>query len=172
MAWQLNFNFFGLLPRRSEEEQRCDGERLVVGRDFTMLSESALYEIWQEVRTTWFPESEVLEMYGVCWSSRRQKNTLALCDVRKKQVRVARELQYLAYIQMIRPLLYHEMCHAVIGFKRSERGRCLWHGKEFRDLERANRDILLLEQWIREGGWARAIRSDRARRRYAKAARR
>ena len=58
------------------------------------------------------------------------------------------------------PLLYHEMCHAIVGIK-VERGRRKMHTKEFKMLESKNPDISFLNQWIENGGWKKAVRKAR-----------
>jgi hypothetical protein len=78
---------------------------------------------------------------------------------------VARELFEPAASRWIAAVLYHEMCHAVIGLEvhRSSTGKRQWHGAQFRRLEARHPDIAALNVWISTGGWAMAVRSNRAR---------
>lgn len=128
-------------------------------------SDPYLYEIWANLQRTFFKDRTDLLGYSVSWSRRRQKRVLASITYRDKRVRVAKELNHPDYIQLLEPLLYHEMCHAVIGANVEKRnGKRLWHGAEFKQLERLHPDTRSLDQWIKSGGWVRAIRRDRARR--------
>lgn len=123
-----------------------------------------LEQIWTEVAKSYFPDRPELREFKVVWSRRRQKRVLASITVDRKLVRVARELNHPDYSKFLEPLLYHEMCHAVVGDKIEKRGRKrLWHGPSFKNLENQHPDINNLQKWIREGGWAQAIRRDRAR---------
>jgi hypothetical protein len=47
---------------------------------------------------------------------------------------------------------------------RTSGGRRQWHGREFRALEARHPDIEAMNVWIRSGGWAMAVRANRARR--------
>lgn len=130
---------------------------------------TGLEELWREIRSTWFPERKDLDEYSVIWSSRPQKRTLASCNIKRRVVIVARELAYDSLSQWWEPLLYHEMCHAYLGMSvYSEHERSRWHGSEFRALERRHPKIAEFDAWVRQGGWSRAVRSDRARRARAR----
>jgi hypothetical protein len=60
------------------------------------------------------------------------------------------------------------LCHAVIGEEvHVSGGRRQWHGAEFRRLEARHPDIEAMNAWIRSGGWAMAVRSNRTRRSWA-----
>lgn len=127
------------------------------------LFSTILTRIWHHLRVQYFPERADLSDYSVEWSSRKQKRVLASCDILGKRVRVARELARPEYLRFLSPLLYHEMCHAVIGREVETRnGARLWHGPQFKALEARHPDSLLLQQWITAGGWATAVRRDRA----------
>ena len=107
--------------------------------------------------------------YRVLWSKRRQKRTLAACHIEKRKVVVAKELCHPKWERWLDPLLYHEMCHAVIGEKPEIRnGKRLWHGPQFRALERRHPGIQEFDRWIREGGWLSAVRSARSREYHAR----
>lgn len=122
-----------------------------------------LGRIWHQLLEQYFPERPDLSTYCVEWSSRKQKRVLASCDILGKRVRVARELARPEYLPLLSPLLYHEMCHAVIGREVETRnGARLWHGPQFKVLEARHPDSPLLQQWISAGGWATAVRRDRA----------
>lgn len=126
-----------------------------------------LKSIWLDLRQTYFPELQALDSFCVAWSRRRQKRTLASCHLKKQVVLVAKELNYPWHEQWLEPLIYHELCHAALGDKIAKFGkRRAWHGKEFKILEARHPQIRSLNQWIKSGGWSKAVRSDRARRRW------
>ncbi len=128
------------------------------------VSDPFLHQVWKELRKEYYPDRPDLDSYIVAWSSRRQKRVLASCNVRQHRVVVARELFEPSAVRWIAPVLYHELCHAVLGEDvTSASGRRLWHGVEFRALEARHPDIPALNMWIRSGGWAMAVRSHRAR---------
>lgn len=123
-----------------------------------------LLDLWLDLKNEYFPEDDELSEYRVYWSSRRQKRTLASCNLDKKTVSVARELNFLEHHKWLKPLLYHEMCHAHLKYAVAKSGqRTAWHGPEFKRLEARNPATKLLDQWIKAGGWQRAVRSHRAR---------
>jgi hypothetical protein len=124
-----------------------------------------LHTLWKTLRSEFFPEHEQVDQYTVVWSSRPQKRVLASCNIRARRVVVARELFEPSASRWIAPVLYHEMCHAVIGEQvhRSRSGKRLWHGAQFRRLEARHPDIAALNVWISTGGWTMAVRSNRAR---------
>lgn len=127
-------------------------------------SDSRLWGAWQKLVQSRFPERVDLLNYSVHWSKRRQRRTLASCCVAKRRVVVARELNRPEHYQWIEALLYHEMCHAVLGDSVGRiGGKRAWHGPQFKHLERLHEGIPALNRWIKEGGWARAVRSDRGR---------
>jgi predicted metal-dependent hydrolase len=128
------------------------------------VSDARLFAVWEDVARRYFPTRIDLLDYSVHWSPRPQRRTLASCNISKKRILVARELTSLEHQERLEPLLYHEMCHAVlgkdVGYMGSKRA---WHGPRFRALERKHPAISALNEWIRSGGWAKAVRSDRAR---------
>jgi hypothetical protein len=77
---------------------------------------------------------------------------------------VARELHDVEYASWLEPLLYHEMCHAVLGSTLHASGNRSWHGKEFKALERRHPGSKDLNAWMKSGGWAKAVRRDRGKR--------
>jgi hypothetical protein len=100
---------------------------------------------------------------------RCHKRTLATCNLITRTIIVARELKSQEYAKVIEPLLYHELCHAVLGHTvlKTARGN-LWHGKDFKILESLHPESIWLDQWVKQGGWSRAIKSDRAKRAWQK----
>lgn len=130
---------------------------------------ASLHELWCELRRQWFNARTDLDDYQVIWSTRAQKRTLASCNIVAKRVLVARELNYPQHRRWLIPLLYHEMCHAVIGENaRREGQRANWHGREFKLLERRHPEIPALNRWIEQGGWLSAVRSDRSKRAHSR----
>jgi hypothetical protein len=131
----------------------------------TVRSDEFLLTVWRSLRSEFFPDHEQIDNYTVAWSSRPQKRVLASCNIRAKRVVVARELFEPSASRWIAAVLYHEMCHAVIGEQvhRSRSGKRLWHGAEFRRLEARHPDIAALNIWISTGGWTMAVRSNRSR---------
>jgi len=120
---------------------------------------------WISIRKEYFPNQAQLDNYTVYWSNRNQIRTLASCNIHQKKIRVARELNYPKYNQFLEPLLYHEMCHASLGFSiKNQKGKTAWHGKEFKALENRHPKIKDLDIWIKSGGWSTAVRSDRTKR--------
>lgn len=131
-----------------------------------------LHTVWRSLRSEFFPDHAHIDSYTVTWSARPQKRVLASCNIRAQRVVVARELFEPSAARWIAAVLYHEMCHAVIGesVRVSRAGKRQWHGAEFRALEARHPDIPALNAWIATGGWAMAVRSNRARRGRARSA--
>lgn len=124
--------------------------------------DARLHLLWVSVRRTYFPDRGDLDSYVVTWSRRRQRRVLASCNWHRRKVVVARELRDDAFNEWLEPLLYHEMCHAVLGraVSKTRRGHA-WHGPEFKSLERRHPQISALDSWIRSGGWHHAVRRAR-----------
>jgi len=132
-------------------------------------SDPQLARIWESLINEYFPEETQLREYRVVWSKRRQLRTLASCNIDSLRVRVAQELNHPKHLHWLSPLLYHEMCHAVLGDSIRQKGeRTRWHGPEFRALEKRHPQIASFDQWIHSGGWSSAVRSHRAREAHAK----
>ncbi len=146
---------FSLLrPRRSSNSARQ------ISRD----SDPMLLAIWLQVRQDFFPDRPDIDNVEILWSRRRQKRVLASVSIRQKKVRVARELDHPDHHQWLEPLLYHEMCHAILGENIPVRNRKRqWHGDEFKQLEQRHPQMNAFEHWIKQGGWAHAVRSARSR---------
>jgi hypothetical protein len=149
-------------PQRPPTKQRATSLRR------TPTSDQFLLQIWTNLRAEYFPDRPELDTYVVAWSSRSQKRVLASCNIRQRRVVVARELFEPTACRWINPVLYHELCHAVLGEGiRVQGGKRQWHGAEFRALEARHPDIEAMNAWIRSGGWAMAVRSNRSRRAWA-----
>jgi hypothetical protein len=128
-----------------------------------------LEAVWERLRAGYFPERHDLSNYRLRWSSRAQKRCLASCNVYARTVNVAEALRDPGAAEILEPLLYHEMCHAVLGPPRRNGRRRVYHGPEFRELERRHPAIALLDRWIASGGWARLSRRSRMKKRRATA---
>ena len=126
-------------------------------------SDPELKALWISIRKTWFPELSEIDNYRVIWSSRRQKRTLASCNIKSQRIVVARELNHAPVKIWLEPILYHEMCHAVLKSRLSPSGRRMWHDAPFRVLENQHPMIPAMNDWIRSGGWFKAILSERSR---------
>lgn len=129
------------------------------------VSDELLHRIWRSLWQEYFPERNDLDTYLLVWSTRPQRRVLASCNIRCRRVVVARELFVPSAVRWLAPVLYHELCHAVLGESvRTPSGRRMWHGASFRALEARHPDIPAMNLWIRSGGWAMAVRSARSRR--------
>lgn len=112
------------------------------------VSDLELQKIWNKLSQDYFPTHLVLNNYKINWSTRAQKRTLASCNIQYQRVVVARELNYEHYKKWLEPLIYHEMCHAVIGFNvKKTRNRRSWHGAEFKHLERQHPLMAEFDLW-------------------------
>jgi len=128
------------------------------------LDASELKEIWHELAQNYFADSKDLPKYHISWSSRRQKRVLASCNIRRKCVRVARELRHPDSKEWLEPIIFHEMCHAVLGEAVEKRGRKrAWHGPSFKALESRHPRTHDLKLWIKTGGFSKAVRAHRLR---------
>lgn len=132
------------------------------------ISDVILSEIWYGLYQTYFPECTELSSYTINWSNRAQKRTLASCNILRKRVVVARELNYEKYAIWLSPLIYHEMCHAYIGEPEIKNGRRRWHNATFHALEDRHPRMKIFSDWVHQGGWEQAVRSDRAKRAWQK----
>lgn len=129
-----------------------------------LVSPGELVAVWQALQQRWFPEHIDLLDYRVIWSRRPQKRTLASCQLSARCVSVARELRPVTHRVWLKPLLYHEMCHAVLGdCALAGASRRQWHGPAFRALEQRHPLMPYFDAWVKQGGWAKAVRADRQR---------
>ena len=119
---------------------------------------STLEDIWARLATSYFPEHLLLQEYTLHWSTRRHRRTLASCNIERKRISVASAMQLPEARPHLEALLYHEMCHAILGIPIRTNGRRNIHGREFRALERAHPGIAELDRWILAGGWAASTR--------------
>ncbi|MCB0359918.1 MAG: SprT-like domain-containing protein, partial [Bdellovibrionales bacterium] len=122
-----------------------------------------LSALWSKLRQRYFPDRNDLDSYQVVWSSRRHTGTLASCSTDKRRVRVAGILNCEDAHEILEPLIYHEMCHAVLGGPIIRGGRRIFHGAEFKALERQHPEIKKLNAWIKAGNWERLVRSQKLR---------
>lgn len=130
----------------------------------TPVSDDLLLNIWKALIQSYFPEDLHLHEYTVVWGRRRQKRVLASCNQRRRQVLVAQIFSRVEYQCWLEPLLYHEMCHAVLKDQVERRGRKrLWHGPSFKRLEQRHPQIPELDRWIKSGGWVEAYRQSARR---------
>lgn len=158
--WNNNENILGFFRKKKSSKKIYH---------FKKPSEPKLLAIWESLAKTYFPNNSVLNDYSIHWSNRAQKRTLASCNLQGKRILVARELNYDKYSIWLEPLIYHEMCHAVLGLNvKKVKGKKQWHGKDFKNLENKHPLMYEFEMWIKAGGWAKCVRSDRATRAHAR----
>ncbi|MBN8547846.1 MAG: SprT-like domain-containing protein [Deltaproteobacteria bacterium] len=130
-----------------------------------------LYATWTELIALYYPDRRDLLSYQVSWARRRQKRTLGCCNLTKRKVSIAQELRCPDFAHWVEAVLYHELCHAVLGTEAIKRGgRRAWHGTEFKQLEARHPNSAALQDWMRNGGWLAAVRSARSRAAWAKRA--
>jgi len=162
MPLQLLLRMFDLLrpPKRVVRAKSTVTKQVLRKRH----NDPALRALWLQLRLEYFPFQPEIDAYTVYWSSRRQKRVLACCNIRRREVKVAKELSSDAASRWLRPILYHEMCHAALGLSlKRKKGKMPWHGQEFKELVVRHPETDLLETWIKTGGWASAVRSERSR---------
>ena len=114
-------------------------------------------EIWIDLVRKHFQERVDLNSYKVVWSNRSQKRVLASCNIEKKIVRVAPAMRLAESQPYLEALIYHELCHAVVGIG-IKNGRRDIHSKSFKELENQHPGIKLLDIWIKQGGWVNAVK--------------
>lgn len=113
--------------------------------------------IWKNLVETYFQGRSDLLRYKIVWSNRPQKRVLASCNIEKKIVRIAPAMRLVESQPYLEALIYHELCHAVVGIG-VKNGRRDIHSKSFKDLESLHPDIKSLDLWIKQGGWIKAVR--------------
>lgn len=117
-----------------------------------------LHDLWKKIRVEYFPEHNEIDNYRVLWSKRKHSSCLASCNYQRKKVIVADVMSQDECYEYLEPLLYHEMCHAVLGKPAVVNGRRVMHGREFKALERRHPQIKKLDAWLKTGGWNRAVK--------------
>lgn len=123
-----------------------------------------LTNIWRSLIAQYFPERGDLYSYRIAWSRRRQRRILGSCNIKSRRVNIAREMQAPECASLLPALVYHELCHAVLGQSLERRSRSFpWHGKEFKALEARHPGSAVLTEWIKTGGWTKAVRRARSR---------
>lgn len=127
----------------------------------TITPQPSLRAIWEQLARRYFPDQRILDEYRVVWSKRKHTNCLASCNIERKRVLVASVMNLPECRPFLEALIYHEMCHAVLGPPKVVRGRRIVHGKEFKQLERLHPGIRALDTWIKAGGWHQAVRRHR-----------
>ncbi len=127
------------------------------------LQPEILRELWTKLLAQYFPDRQDLSDYSIRWVDRSQRRTLASCSVTRRRVHVAAALNCSRCEPILEPLIYHEMCHAVLGKPIEVDGRRVWHGREFKALERRHPGIPELDAWIRAGHWMSAVRTHKSR---------
>ncbi len=120
--------------------------------------EQSLREIWLRLREDYFPDRSDIDDYNVVWSGRRQTMSLATCSIHRRKVAVAKAMSLGEGAPYLEPLLYHEMCHAILGEPEVVDGRRIMHGRDFKELEKRHPDISKLDLWIKQGGWNRVVK--------------
>jgi predicted SprT family Zn-dependent metalloprotease len=116
--------------------------------------------IWDQLSIRYFPDSHILKKYRIVWSNRKQTSCLGSCNIQTNVVRIASAMKQPSAHKYLEPLIYHEMCHAIVGIK-IKNGRRKIHTREFKQLEKKHPGIIELDRWIKRGGWQRAVREDR-----------
>lgn len=122
------------------------------------LDSNILKKLWYDLIDGYFPQRQDLKNYRLVWSGKRQTRSLASCSVHKRTIRVAKAMALPSSRPYLEALIYHELCHAVLGPPKIVRGRRIMHGKDFKALERRHPNIKYLDDWINAGGWDRAVR--------------
>lgn len=169
MSFQLAlFQLFGIRPGRQKKKTVRRRRSAREKQPRVSQEDPQLKELWLKLRQHYFPERKDLDTYFVRWSLRQQKRTLASCALEKRVITVAQEMSNAQCAIWLEPLLYHEMCHAVLGQDVGRQGgKRQWHGSDFRHLERQHPGIPALDHWIKSGGWRSAVRSHRAKKAFA-----
>ena len=112
-----------------------------------------IQKIWVSLRMKYFPRRPELDNYEVSWSTRKQTRTLAACNVYYKTVKVAPAMKDPEAALYLEPLLYHELCHAVLGNPKVVNGKRIIHGPDFKALEEIHPAIEPFNDWLNCGGW-------------------
>lgn len=123
-----------------------------------------LEDTWRCLAAEFFPGNfDLLISYTVRWASRPQVTTLASCNVERRRVLVAPAMRMDVCKPHLPALLYHEMCHAVLGIPEVVNGRRRVHTRDFRLLEARHPGIKSMDRWIKCGEWRAAAKLHRRR---------
>ena len=145
------------LYREQQARQQPAQQLELIPREESVPFTTDLEILWERLSDRYFPDSAQLADYTVVWSNRRHRSCLASCNVERQRVIVARAMNIDTAKPFLEPLLYHEMCHAVLGKPKVVGGRRIIHGRDFRELERRHPRIPQLDHWINSGGWFAAV---------------
>lgn len=152
---------------RTEPKQTRPGKRALA----PVLVDPVLHSVWTELIARYYPDRRDLLSYNVAWANRKQKRTLGCCNLTRRKVSIAQELRRPDLEHWVEAVLYHELCHAVLGTETIRRnGRRAWHGAEFKALEARHPNSAALHEWMHNGGWRAAVRSARTRSAWARRA--
>jgi hypothetical protein len=157
--FQLSFFF----PSRKKEKKEISKTGRIQKRtraNNAFQENHILMLYWNKLVDTYFPNNQDLKDYKVVWSKRPQTRCLASCNVQKRIVRVAPAMKFEEARKYLEPLLYHELCHAVVGIKMAN-GRRKIHTREFKNLEKLHPLINEMDLWINAGGWNRVVRKEK-----------
>lgn len=132
--------------------------QLSLFREKPELDVNILKKIWYDLIDSYFPERQDLKNYRLVWSRKKQTRSLASCSIEKRTIRVAKAMALPSSRPYLEALVYHELCHAVLGPPKIVRGRRIMHGKEFKNIEKNHPNIKYLDTWINSGGWDKAVR--------------
>jgi len=125
-------------------------------------SDPHLLSIWKELQEEFFSSEKNLLEYSVSYSQRRQKRVLGSCNITDKKIKIAKELKDPEFHMWLAPLLYHEMCHAVLDRNIPKKnGKRLWHGATFKAIEKRHPKMKEFNSWVKSGGWIKAVRKER-----------
>ncbi len=122
------------------------------------LDSDILLTTWQKLKSEYFPNNKELDSYSITWAKRKRTRLLASCNINTKEVVVSYAMNDSSIKHFLSPLIYHEMCHAVLGKTKKKGRRNVFHGKEFKILEDRHPEIKDLNTWIKTGGWDLAVK--------------
>lgn len=143
-AIQLSFfNTFNFVTLKPQEPQ------LSTSPELDLILKNLIY--------SYFPERLDLLNYKISWSKRAQKRVLASCNIEKRRIRVAPAMNLPESQKFLEALIYHELCHAVVGIG-YKNGRRDIHSQSFKSIEKLHPGIIDLDKWIKDGGWINAVR--------------
>jgi hypothetical protein len=142
---------------RQEELERTNELKEVGNKE----GDQILRDIWSKLRIEYFADRKDLDDYTLRWSKRDQSSSLASCSIEFRRVLVAPAMRLPQSLPYLEALLYHEMCHAVLGPPEEINGRRILHGKDFKNLECRHKKIPKLNSWIHSGGWDSAVEKHR-----------